>query len=64
MNENINKLLKYLIMGLISCLTLYFIPEITIVPDEILMISFVISISYAILDRIMPSIQLVEQKND
>jgi len=64
MGDNTNKLLKYILMGLISAISLYYVPSTSILYDEILMVSFVISICYAILDRIMPSIIMIENNKE
>jgi len=56
MDDIFNKLLKYLIMSLISFMSILFVPSTTIKTSEGLMITFIISIFYAILDRVLPSI--------
>jgi|SaaInlV_165m_DNA_1040744.scaffolds.fasta_scaffold34844_2 hypothetical protein len=64
MNEFINKILKYILIGIITGLSLRYIPENPIPQQDILMVSFIISIGYAILDRILPSIYFENKSND
>ena len=47
--------LKYILIGLITMLAIKYIPTTTLLQVEILMISFIVSISYALLDVILPS---------
>lgn len=56
MNQFINKILKYILIGLLTGLSLRYVPTNPIPQNEVLMICFIISIGYAILDRILPSI--------
>jgi hypothetical protein len=50
-----NHILKYILIGLITMLSIRYIPTTTLLQNDILMISFVVSISYAIIDTILPS---------
>lgn len=54
--EKINRSLKYLLMALITSIIVKYIPEIMISSKNIIIISCLVSISYALLDRIAPSI--------
>lgn len=56
MNELFNKIIKYILMSLITFISILFIPSTPIDTFEGLMITFIVSIFYAILDRILPSI--------
>lgn len=54
--EKINRSLKYLLMALITSIIVKYIPEIMISNKNIIIISCLVSISHALLDRIAPSI--------
>ena len=56
MDEIFNKLLKYILMSLITYLSLSFIPSQELKSKESLMITFIVTITFAILDRVLPSI--------
>ncbi len=61
MQKNINrlqKLLKYILMGLIVLLATKYIPDTQLKTKEIIMIGITSSISFAILDMISPSIKV------
>jgi len=55
--EKSNRAIKYLLMGLITSIFVRYIPQIMISDKNIIIISCLVSISYAILDRISPSIR-------
>lgn len=63
MNDIYNKLLKYILISLVTYLSLSFVPSKEIKTKESLMITFIVAISYAILDRILPSIQFNSDKD-
>ena len=48
-------ILKYLLIGLITMLSIRYIPTTTLLQNDILMISFIVAISYALLDLFLPS---------
>jgi hypothetical protein len=50
-----NHIIKYILIGLITMVAIKYIPTTTLLNNDILMISFVVSISYAIIDIILPS---------
>ncbi len=50
-----NHILKYILIGLITLLAIKYIPTTTLLQIDILMISFIVAISYALLDFILPS---------
>ena len=58
------KLLKYLILSLISAVALKYIPANDIEINEIIMIGTVISFSFAILDIISPNIKILNDNID
>jgi hypothetical protein len=53
---NINHILKYILIGIITGICIKYIPETTLLEQDILTISFVVSIAYALIDKILPSI--------
>jgi hypothetical protein len=56
--NNIQKLVKYILIGLIVILATRFIPD-TIIPDkELLMIGATASITFGIIDMISPSMNV------
>lgn len=55
--EKSNRAIKYLLMGLITSIFVRYIPQIMVSDKNIIIISCLVSISYAILDRISPSIR-------
>jgi uncharacterized membrane protein len=53
--ENINRSIKYILMALITWLLIKYISKF-VEPDQfIIIVPLMVSISYAILDRILPS---------
>ena len=56
MNEKFNKILKYLLIGIVTYLSLVNIPDKPYDNNIIGQICITVSISYAILDRVLPSI--------
>ena len=51
----LNQILKYILIGIVTSLAIKYIPATTLLNDEILMISFIVSICYAIMDTVLPS---------
>ena len=49
-------ILKYILIGIITFVAIRYIPTTTLLQEDILIISFIISIAYAIIDTTMPSI--------
>ena len=49
-------ILKYILIGIITFVAIRYIPTTTLLQEDILIISFIVSIAYAIIDTIMPSI--------
>jgi hypothetical protein len=52
------KIIKYVLFGLICAISLRYIPSSIIKNKEILMIAAIMSISFAIIDMISPSIKV------
>ncbi len=48
-------ILKYILIGLITVVAIKYIPTTTLLRNDILMIGFIVSIAYAILDTLLPS---------
>ena len=55
--EKTNRAIKYVLMALITAILVRYIPAIMVSDKNIIIISCLVSISYAILDRISPSIR-------
>jgi len=55
--EKTNRSIKYILMALITSILVRYIPEIMVSNKNIIIISCSVSISYAILDRLSPSIK-------
>ena len=62
MNKQISdkkkNLFKYLLIGLIVAISTRYIPKIIITNEEIIIISSIASITYAILDMYLPTIKV------
>jgi|TARA_Y100000813_G_C24091722_1_gene318556 hypothetical protein len=59
--EKCKRIIKYILMGLVILVSLRYVPTQLLDNSELLMISFISSISFAILDMLSPSI-LISQK--
>jgi|LauGreDrversion4_2_1035121.scaffolds.fasta_scaffold191720_3 hypothetical protein len=63
--SKIEKITKYILMGLIVVFSIRYIPNINLKNEEIMMIGAISSITYAILDMIAPTIKIkAEPKNN
>ena len=60
----IERLIKYILLGLIVILTAKYIPETKLLTKEIIMIGATSSIAFAILDLASPTVRVIESKND
>jgi len=61
----INHIIKYILIGLITVLAIKYIPKTTLLQDEIITIGIVVSIAYAIIDTILPSVYIKKtEEND
>lgn len=58
---NINHIIKYLLIGLISGLSIKYVPTTTLLQNDIIIISIIISIAYAIIDIMVPSISIIKK---
>ena len=50
-----NKIIKYFLIGLISFIAIRYVPSNALHDVEILVISMIISIGYALIDKLLPS---------
>ena len=58
-----NYIIKYILIGLITALSIKYIPTTTLLQKDIIIISIIVSISYAIIDSILPSIYINNKEN-
>ena len=58
MSNNINKIIKYFLMGFIAFIAIRYIPSNALDDMEILVVAMTVSIGYAIIDRILASYTL------
>lgn len=56
--EKTKRLTKYILMGFIVLVAIRYIPNKTLDSKEILMIAFIASISFGILDMVSPSVRV------
>ena len=54
-----NRIIKYILIGLISIIAIRYVPQHKLNDDDIIIIAIIISIGYAIIDKLMPSYNLV-----
>lgn len=57
------KIIKYITIGLIVMVATYYIPDVRLLTNEIIMIAATSSITYAILDMISPAIIINKSKS-
>jgi len=60
---NVERLIKYVLLGLIVLIATKYIPEKSLPTKELIMIGATSSITFAILDMVSPSINNSEPKN-
>ncbi len=53
-----NRIIKYILIGLISIIAIRYVPQHKLNDDDIIIIAIIISIGYAIIDKLMPSYTL------
>jgi hypothetical protein len=53
----LNQILKYILIGIVTSIAIKYIPTTTLLDSDNLMISFIVAISYAIMDYILPSMK-------
>jgi hypothetical protein len=64
-NQNITiKIIKYIIIALVLSLSLKYIPSYNIDTNDIIIISCISSITYAVIDMISPSIKIINNWTD
>ena len=61
-NFNLERIVKYFLMGIIIIITINYIPENKLQTKEIIMIGATSSIVFAILDMIAPAISVTSKK--
>ena len=57
--EKLKRIIKYILMGFISFISLRYIPKETMNIEDVIKISAISSISFAVLDMISPSIKVI-----
>jgi hypothetical protein len=63
-NQNITiKIIKYIILALIINISLKYIPSQNINTNDMIMISCIGSITFAIMDMLLPSIKIIDNDN-
>jgi len=58
-----NKIIKYIVIGLFTFIAIRYIPTHAILDTEIIMVALCVSIVYAILDKLLPSYRNVPVPN-
>ncbi len=51
----INKIIKYIVIGMFTFIAIRYIPTHAILDTEIVMVALCVSIVYAIIDKLLPS---------
>lgn len=59
-NLNLERIIKYIIMGLVVIIATRYIPDILLPTKELIMIGVTSSIVFAILDMISPAIKITQ----
>ena len=62
-NYNIERIIKYIILGLVVLIATKYIPEKSLPLKELIMISATSSIAFSILDMVSPSVKVVDKQN-
>lgn len=50
-----NRIIKYFLIGLISFIAIRYVPSIALKDIDIIIVSMIISMGYAIIDKLLPS---------
>ena len=58
---NFNHVIKYILIGVITALSIKYIPVTTLLQKDIIIISIIVSIAYAIIDIMLPSVNIVNK---
>ena len=61
-NLNIERVIKYILLGLVVLVATKYIPENALPMKEIIMISATSSIAFSILDMVSPSVNVSQKK--
>ena len=59
---NFNHIIKYILIGIITAISIKYIPVITLLKNDIIIISIIVSISYALIDIMLPSVKMMRDK--
>ena len=62
-NLNIERMIKYILLGLVVLVAVKYIPEHGIPNKEIIMISATSAIAFSILDMVSPSVNVINKPN-
>ena len=62
-NLNIERMIKYILLGLVVLIAVKYIPEKGLPTKEIIMISATSAIAFSILDMVSPSVNVINKPN-
>ena len=62
-NLNIERVIKYILLGLVVLIATKYIPEQVLPTKELIMISATSAIAFSILDMVSPSVKVVNKPN-
>jgi len=63
-NLNIERIIKYILLGLVVLVATKYIPENSLPNKEIIMIAATSAIAFSILDMVSPSVKISKNNND
>jgi hypothetical protein len=63
-NLNIERIIKYILLGLVVLVATKYIPEKSLPDKEIIMIAATSAIAFSILDMVSPSVKISKNNND
>jgi len=63
-NLKLERIIKYILMGLVVVMATRYIPEYVIPTKELVMIGATSSIAFAILDMVSPAVKVKSNKNN
>jgi hypothetical protein len=52
-----NRIIKYILIGILTFISIRYLPTNALIDQEIIAIALIISIGYAIMDKLLPSYQ-------
>ncbi len=50
-----NRIIKYILIGLLTFITIRYVPSVALADQDILLIAMIISMGYAVIDKLLPS---------